>query len=364
MKITAIETMVLRLPFPYEGPPLLFAGKPRNGMEMLLVRVDTDEGITGWGEAFGPGIWAATRATFENLITPLCLGREPSDIAAISEDLQRKLHQLGRSGSVIYAISGLDIALWDIAGKVAGLPLCRMLNPAAETKVPAYASLLRCIEPDLVASVSTKAVGRGYRHVKLHETTVAATQAARNAIGPDIALMLDVNCAWTIERSLEVAEAVRPLDLLWLEEPLWPPEDYAGLASIRERCGIPLAAGENVGVVTDFAHMLSFRAVDYIQPSVIKVGGISAMLKACDIATTHDAKVAPHSPYFGPGLLATMHLCAARSEIEMVERYYCDLEASPLGNVIDPVDGWLTLPQTPGLGVDPDPTVIARCRIA
>jgi L-alanine-DL-glutamate epimerase-like enolase superfamily enzyme len=364
VKITAIETMVLRLPFSYEGPPLFFAGKPRNGMEMLLVRVDTDEGITGWGEAFGPGIWAATRATFENLITPLCLGRQPSEIAAIGGDLERKLHQLGRAGSVIYAISGLDIALWDIAGKVAGQPICRMLNPAARTDIPAYASLLRCIEPDLVASVSAQAVGRGYRHVKLHETTVAATRAARNAIGADIKLMLDVNCAWSVEQSLEIAEAVRPLDLLWLEEPIWPPEDYAGLASIRERCGIPLAAGENVGVVTDFAHMTSFRAVDHIQPSVIKVGGITAMLHVCDLAGTRGVKVAPHSPYFGPGLLATMHLCAARPEIGMVERYYCDLDASPLGKAIDPVDGRLTLPKGPGLGVDPDPAVIARCRIA
>ena len=364
MKITAIETMVMRLPFPYDGPPLLFAGKPRNGMEMLLVRVDIDEGVTGWGEAFGPGIWAATRAVFENLITPLCLGRQPSEIAAIGEDLQRKLHQLGRAGPVIYAISGLDIALWDIAGKVAGLPLWHMLNPAARTNIPAYASLLKCIEPDMVASVSAQAVGRGFRHVKLHETTIAATRAARNAIGADISLMLDVNCAWNLDEAVKIAEALRSLDLLWLEEPIWPPENYGGLAGIRKRCGIPLAAGENVGVVTDFAHMTSFDAVDYIQPSVIKVGGISAMLKTCEIAAARGVKVAPHSPYFGPGLLATMHLCAARPEIEMVERYYCDLEANPFGKAIDPIDGWLTLPQGPGLGVDPDPAVITRCQIA
>ena len=229
MKITAIETMVMRLPFPYDGPPLLFAGKPRNGMEMLLVRVDIDEGVTGWGEAFGPGIWAATRAVFENLITPLCLGRQPSEIAAIGEDLQRKLHQLGRAGPVIYAISGLDIALWDIAGKVAGLPLWHMLNPAARTNIPAYASLLKCIEPDMVASVSAQAVGRGFRHVKLHETTIAATRAARNAIGADISLMLDVNCAWNLDEAVKIAEALRSLDLLWLEEPIWPPENYGGL---------------------------------------------------------------------------------------------------------------------------------------
>src|SRR5262249_52648053 len=154
LKITSIETMVLRLPFPHVGAPLMFAGKPRNGMETLLVRVDTDEGITGWGEAFGPGIWAATRATFETLVTPLCLGRDPADIEAIGQDIERKLHQCGRSGSVIYALSGLDIALWDIAGKRAGQPLSRMLNAEAAQDVTVYASLLRYGDPQLVARVS------------------------------------------------------------------------------------------------------------------------------------------------------------------------------------------------------------------
>lgn len=364
MKITGIETMVLRLPFPHAGPPLMFAGKPRNGMEMLLVRVDTDEGVTGWGEAFGPGIWAATRATFESLIAPLCVGRDPAQIAAIGEDIERKLHQLGRSGSVIYALSGLDIALWDIAGKIAGLPLARLLNPRAQQEVPAYASLLRYGDPSLAAKLAAEAVERGYQHVKLHEVEVAAAAAARKAVGSDVALMLDTNCPWSVEQALATAEALRPFGLAWLEEPIWPPEDYAGLALVRQRGGIPVAAGENAGSLLDFAHMLSLGAVDHVQPSVIKAGGITAMLKVCDLARAQKASVAPHSPYFGPGLLATVHLCAARSEIGMVERYYCDLEASPFGAAIDPTGGRFTVPEGPGLGVEPDPGVIARCRIA
>ena len=139
MKISAVSTIVLQLPFRHVGPPLLFAGKPRTTMEMLLVRVDTDAGITGWGEAFGPGIWPATRATIETLVAPLCIGRDPSQIQALGEDLQRKLHALGRSGSVMYALSGLDIALWDIAGKKAELPVCRLLSPAPKRDLPAYA---------------------------------------------------------------------------------------------------------------------------------------------------------------------------------------------------------------------------------
>jgi D-galactarolactone cycloisomerase len=364
VKITSIETMVLRMPFPQVGPTLMFAGKPRNGMEMLLVRVGTDEGITGWGEAFGPGIWGATRATFDDLIMPLSVGRDPAEIAAIRADLQRKLHQLGRSGSVIYALSGLDIALWDIAGKKAGLPVSRLIDAAAPRQVPAYASLLRCVEPELVARVSSQALGRGYRHVKLHETTVETAQAARAAIGPDVALMLDANCPWSVDQALSTAAALRPLDLAWLEEPIWPPEDVAALATVRQRCGIPVAAGENAGSPVELGHMLLAGAVDHIQPSVIKVGGISAVLEVCELARGRGLSVAPHSPYFGPGLLATIHLCAARPEIHMVERYFCDLQQSPLGRAIDPVGGHFAVPDGPGLGVDPDPAVIARCRIA
>ena len=242
--------------------------------------------------------------------------------------------------------------------------LCRLLNPASAAHVPAYASLLRCVEPDLIARVSAQAVGRGYRHIKLHETTVATAQAAREAIGDVVALMFDANCPWSVDQALSVADALRPFRLLWLEEPVWPPEDYAALATVRQRGGIPVAAGENAGGILDLAHMLSAGAVDHIQPSVIKMGGVSAVVKICGLTRAHGLSVAPHSPYFGPGLLATMHLCAACPEIGMVERYYCDLEESPLGATINPVDGRLAVPDGPGLGVDPDPAVIARCRIA
>ncbi|OGA43140.1 MAG: hypothetical protein A3G24_23705 [Betaproteobacteria bacterium RIFCSPLOWO2_12_FULL_62_13] len=360
MKISAISTIVLRLPFQHVGSPLLFAGKPRTAMEMLLVRMDTDEGITGWGEAFGPGIWPATCATIENLVAPLCIGHDPAQISTLHEDLQRKLHALGRSGSVVYALSGLDIALWDIAGKSAGLPLCRLLNSAPKRDVPAYASLLRYIEPSLVGRKSAEAVSRGYGHIKLHETGVVQAREARAAIGPDVRLMMDANCPWSVADAVAVARELRDVGLTWLEEPVWPPEDYAGLAQVREQGGIPVAAGENAGNVMDFGQMFSARAVDYAQPSIIKMGGVTEMLKVLKLAQSHGVMVMPHSAYFGPGLLATLHVCAAYPASTLIERYYCDLDASPLGEVINPVNGRLVVPQAPGLGADPDPAVIRR----
>ena len=363
MKIASINTYILRLPFPHDGPPLLFAGQPRNGMEMLLVRVDTDEGITGWGEAFGPGIWPATRATLETLIAPLCIGRDATQISTLQDDLRRKLHPFGSSGSVLYALSGLDIALWDIAGKRAGLPLSRLLNPDAKQELPAYASLLRYSDPNLVARKSLEAIGRGYRSIKLHEVGVAQAKMARDAIGADMTLMMDVNCPWAVAEAIGFAKELRDLNLHWLEEPVWPPDDYAGLARVRRDGGIAVAAGENASSMLDFERLLTTGAVNYVQPSITKMGGVTQMIKVFELARSHCAIVAPHSAYFGPGLLATLHVCAAQSESSIIERYYCDLEASPFGNIIDPVDGNFVIPEKPGLGADPAPEVLRNYQI-
>ena len=360
MKISAISTILVRLPFSHDGPPLLFAGKPRNGMEMLLVRVDTDEGITGWGEAFGPGIWPATRATIDTLIAPLCIGQDAARIEDLHDDILRKLHPLGRSGPVLFALSGLDIALWDIAGKRAGLSIACLLNPSAKTVLPGYASLLRYTDPALVARKAADALQRGYRAVKLHEIGVPQARAAREAIGPDVPLMLDANCPWTVDEALAVAGQLRSLDLFWFEEPVWPPDDVAGLARVRAGAGMPVAAGENSASLQDFAQLLNSRAVDYIQPSIIKMGGITGMRRVFELAGTHHVAVAPHSPYFGAGFIATLQVCAAFGGRAMIERYYCDLEASPFGSAIDPVYGEFRVPDGPGLGIEPDLAVLQR----
>ena len=173
----------------------------------------------------------------------MLIGRDPSGIDALMHDLQQTLHLFGRSGAVMYALSGVDIALWDIAGKVAGKPLYKLLG-GADRALPAYASLLRCSGPDAVAASCARALEQGYRQIKLHEITVPAVQAARDAIGPDVALMLDTNCPWSVEEALAMVAALRPFDLHWLEEPVWPPEDHAGLAKVRA-AGAVIAAGEN-----------------------------------------------------------------------------------------------------------------------
>ena len=152
---------------------------------------------------------------------------------------------------------------------------------------------------------------------------------------------------------------LRPYDLHWLEEPIFPPEDFSAIARLRASTGVPMAAGENNCTSFQFRDMFAANAVDYAQPSVTKVGGVTEFLKVANLADAAGVTLMPHSPYFGPGFLATLHLLAARGGPGgMVERYHMDLEASLYGELVMPVDGGFVVPDGPGLGRDPDPDVL------
>ncbi len=362
MTIRAITPIALDLPFEVGGPKSQFAGRPRQ-MAMLLVRVETEDGIVGWGEAFGYAVWPVTRVALEKLVAPMALGRNEDDIAGLMDDLQRKLHIVGRTGPVVYALSGLDIALWDIAGKKAGKPVSALLGGARRTQLPTYASLVRYGDAALVARNATAAITRGYTAIKLHEISAAEVRAAREAVGAGVPIMMDTNCPWTVDEALAAAKTVRPYDLLWFEEPVYPPEDFAALARVRREGGIAVAAGENAMSATDFRAMFAAGAVDYAQPSVTKIGGISELMRIARLAAECGVKLVPHSPYFGPGLLATLHMAAAFEHETMIEYSFVDLGASPLGDAIAVRGGRLTVPTAPGLGRDPDPQIVARYRV-
>ncbi|MBM3644990.1 MAG: mandelate racemase/muconate lactonizing enzyme family protein [Alphaproteobacteria bacterium] len=360
MKIAAIDTIQLKVPYQFGGKPTGYGGKVWSTNDILLVKVVTDNGLVGWGEAFCYGCQTAVRAAVHDMVAPVALGRDARDIAGLSHDLQQQLHLFGRYGITTFAISGLDIALWDIAGKAAGLPLMQLLGGGARTSLSAYASLLKYRDPALVAARCGQAVGQGYRHIKLHETGEAEVRAAREAVGPEIAIMVDTNCPWTPEQARHMAARLKPYDLLWLEEPLFPPEDFATLARLRRESGVPLAAGENACTAFQFREMLAAGAVDYAQPSVTKVGGVSEFLKVAALVEGAGVTLMPHSPYFGPGFLATLHLMAARGGPPgLVERYHMDLDASLYGEWVNPREGSFAVPTGPGLGLEPDPKVIA-----
>jgi L-alanine-DL-glutamate epimerase-like enolase superfamily enzyme len=362
MKIAAVESILASIPYQATGSARRVAGQASPGLNMLLVKVTTEDGMIGWGEAFGHAVAPGTKAVLDSLVAPLLVGRDASDIAGLMSELQRKLHLFGRSGPVVYALSGVDIALWDLAGKAAGLPLYRLLGGSRREELQVYSSFLRCTDPAAVALCCREAVEAGFRHIKLHEIDVPSVRAAREAVGPDIEIMLDTNCPWSVSEAEAMARALAPFRLYWLEEPVWPPDDHAGLARVRA-AGSVTSAGENADNLHDFHSLFRAGAIDVAQPSVSKIGGITEMRKIMALAEAFGVRVVPHCGYIGPGYLATLHLVASMPGEELVERLNMRLEAHVFGDLTETPGARARVPQEPGLGRDPDLTIVERYRV-
>ena len=357
MKITRVEAVPLAIPY--------HIGEGRGGrigsgsrLDFCLVRVETDAGLVGWGEAFSYHCRSAVVAAVRDMIAPLAVGEDALAIEELQRKIQKKLHIFGRAGIQCYALSGLDIALWDLAGKAAGKPVHALLGGAQRRRLPCYASLLRYSEPELVARYSARALEEGFGAIKLHEVTQPAVAAARAVLGDDLPLLVDVNCEWSREAAIAAARSFAPQRLEWLEEPVFPPEDFPGLRAVREAGGLPIAAGENFCYATQFAALLEAGAVDYAQPSVTKVGGISEFLEVVKLANARGVRLAPHSPYFGPGAVATLHLIAALAPQARFELFYLWADATLYPGLFG--KAFVQVPEGPGLGLDPDAEVLRR----
>jgi L-alanine-DL-glutamate epimerase-like enolase superfamily enzyme len=359
VRITSLETIIVDVSSDGGNPP---AGAPGwSSFPTLLVRIDTDEQLVGWGEAYGYGIAPATKAFIDDVLAPPLADADPLDRLGVAHRLNRTLHYYGRNGPFSFGLAGIDIALWDLAGKAAGLPIHALLGGTCHREVETYASLVGYRDPDVVGSKCAEAVSAGYRHIKLHERDVAAVAAAREAIGPDIELMLDTNCAWTREQALRLAPVLRPHDLRWVEDAVWPPEDHASLAELR-RAGLRISAGENLGTLFDFRHLCEMNALDVAQPDATKIGGITEMWKVAALAEAYGLLLSPHNAGFGPGYLASLQVLAALPSPSVLERVYVRLETCLYPELAEADSGRIEVPAGPGLGLDPDPDVIARQR--
>src|SRR5262245_54438582 len=272
MKITAIEAVPLAIPLKPMNPPSPWTGGTR---KQIFVRVRTDEGWTGLGEAFAYGAPLAVVSVIEESLAPLIVGQDPLRIEAMVDLMHRGTMIYGRRGLGMFAISGIEIALWDLLGKARGAPVYELLGGAIRPRLPAYASLLRYDSPGDVARACRHFVAQGFRMLKLHQTDVESVRAAREAVGDRVELMLDTNCPWSPADAIAIARALAPHRLLWLEEPVWPPEDYRGLADVRRASAVPIALGENESTLFGFREIIACGAADILQPSVTKVGGIS-----------------------------------------------------------------------------------------
>ena len=360
MLISKIETFPLRIPFKRDAGAAASAwgDKGLPAADSLLVKVTTDQGLDGWGETFGFRAVPSAKLAIDELLAPLCIGQDATKIGPLMLGIQKKFEIFGRGGPLMYAISSVEMALWDIAGKAAGASVCQLLGGGAPD-LECYASLIRFSDPKLVRASVGRALDAGFRSLKLHETELPAIREAREEAGPDIEITVDVNCAWTLNEARAKAKELKDLRLKWLEEPVWPPENFGGLNELRRTCDIPIAAGENVSTLMDFERIMAAEAVDFIQPSVAKMGGIIEMSKIFPIAAVHNVTVMPHCFYDGPGLLAAIQVLAALGTTDSMIEWRCfDLEAQIFGGALSAKDGRVSVPHTPGLGFDPDPAVI------
>lgn len=359
MQITDVQVYHLAIPLketPFSSPWFM------KDLNQIIVEIKTDESVNGYGESFAYFLPRAVVSVINDFLKPSLIGADPTKISFLHDQMYRQTHLAGRYGTTTFAISGVDIALWDIVGKCAGLPLYRLWGGAKDKKVPAYASLPRYTDMDKLRVAAKHAQDAGYDQIKLHQLDVESLRLVREAVGESAGLMMDINCAWSPEKALKMAREFAPYNLLWLEEPIWPPEDFRSLASLAQLSGIPIASGENACTAYQFKAMMDAKAVTYVQPSVIKVGGITEWLKISALAEVYNVRIAPHSPYFGPGLLATAHLVASTPWAEAIEYYYLSSGASVFKTPPKLEGGYILLPEGPGLGIEIDDYVLQHYR--
>lgn len=358
-RIAKAESILVSIPFESGGiPPWSFGGRPRQEFDIMLVRLETDDGLVGWGEAFSRNRDLALKAVIDTRVLPLVVGRDSREIARTKFELEFQLQNFGRAGPVMFAISAVDTALWDIAGKRCGQPLVNLLGGPFAAEVEVYASLMRYGSTELVVEWTRKAIERGYRNIKLHEVTLPEIRAAVETARGKAAVTLDTNCPWSVAEALHYDKELEPLGLDWLEEPIWPPEDYTGLARVRASGRHRIAAGENAGGLHDFVAMIDAGAIDIAQPDVAKSGGVSELMKIAALCEARGVEFVPHCALFGPGQVATIHINAAHRGVPIFERLFCDFEAEIYGSEGVPRNARFKVPGGAGLGREPDPDVL------
>lgn len=357
MIIESAKVYALRIPFTDGSTGEGLMPTAWTHLNTALLRLETSDGLVGWGDGFCYAGLQTMVSALEEMVLPHVLHQPINCPRTFNEQLQQKLHLHGRYGITQFAMSAVDIALWDLAAKSQGKSLAEHLGSQRST-LPAYASLVRYGDPELVSHYTAEAAGKGYEIIKLHEITAEAIRAGRQAAPLPLKLVTDVNCNWSDDDAKKLMPVMKELDLYWVEEPLYPPDSETRLQHLQSEYSVSIASGENACTSIEFARLV--QQIDFIQPSVTKVGGISEFLKVCDLAGKHNTRVMPHSPYFGPGYHATIQLMSARNECELFEYLYIKPEAWLDSSIPLPDNGFITVPDKPGIGFEPDPDVLTR----
>lgn len=366
MIIKKIQPITVKIPFNNKDNKIKFHNSDLNILEINLVRIETEDGIVGWGESFSYTSWKSVKIVIEDIIKPLLIGKkikELSDITSIMKELQFKLHTFGRYGITMFAISGVEIGLCDSLGKEKNLPIYKMLGNVKKDRFKAYASLIRYSDKKNIEKYCKNALNDGFEAIKLHEKECRYIEIARKFLGEKVILMNDANCSWTFDETISFEKFFEKNKLFWIEEPIFPPEDFKKLSMLKNQLKTPIAIGENACTKWEFEKILEQGAASFIQPSVTKVGGITEFNNIIQLSDKYNIPVMPHSAYFGPGFISTLHLASQFKQDTYIERFYLDLYEEFYPEFKKTKDGFYLLPDGPGLGVDFNEDIIKKYKI-
>jgi L-alanine-DL-glutamate epimerase-like enolase superfamily enzyme len=388
MRIKSVEATWLHVPIPEKQQHVSDFGRVAS-FDCTLVRIETECGLIGWGEAKeevgSAGNNRAVTRTINEKFAPMLVGEEPRDIARLNELLYngvrahyalqhgRVFPALGRRGPTLCAMSGIDLALWDLLGKSLDAPVWRLLGGRKSATMPAYASGGWADEKGIGEQLLNYVDRSGCRAVKMRVgiidasvgRSVARVKAARAALGPGVGLACDAHGTWSVAEAKQFARAVEDLDLMWFEEPVTA-DDKRGCAEVRRSCAVPIAAGESEFNRFDFKELAELGAADIFQPDLAICGGVTEAMRIAAIASAYNLRLAPHLWTGALAFAAGMHVAAA-SPAGFILEY--SLGANPLLQEL-PVegfplkDGCVEIPERPGLGVVINQDFVNRYAVA
>lgn len=382
MKIIDIKIHVLKSPL---AEPFAFSQGWVRQRSATLVEVLTEEGLTGWGEAFAQGLEPPeiAAAAVQYALKPLILGANALDTEVLWHKMYHATRDFGRKGSVIAAISAVDIALWDIAGKTHHVPIHVLLGGAFRHRVQPYATGFYRVngqgESARLADEAIRHLDAGFTAMKVKlgygvEDDIQCMKAIAEAVeGRGITLMVDTNHAYGRAQALRLGRALDGYNLRWYEEPV-APEDLHGYAEMRNKLTMPIAGGENEHTLFGYRDLFAANAVDIAQPDLCSCGGISAARHIVTLAQAHGVAVNPHVWGSAVAQAASLQLIAALPVAhhslfaqEPLLEYDCSSHPFRQHLITQPIQqsgGWVPIPEGPGLGIEIDRSIVERYRVA
>ena len=375
-RIASIRTHVLSAPL---SKPFLWSFNRADKREGCIVEITDESGATGWGECFGP---AKLNAAVIGAFTPHLIGKDGFAIDAIWQHLYNQFLDQGQKGLVITALSGIDIALWDLKGRRLNEPVHRLLGGPIRSEVKAYATgTYRLDEGNPLEYVIREVKGyvdEGFHAVKIKigfdvSSDLELIRAVRSAVGPEIELMIDANHGYDALEAIKLGQAIADLDICWFEEPVTP-DNLGAYEEVRRGQPIPVAGGECDFTRWGFREILQRRAIDIIQPDTAAAGGISECKKIADMAASFGVRYLPHVWGTGIGLAAALQLIAVlpdtppsynpKAPILEFDRSEHPFRQAVLETPIEHGGGVVAVPSAPGLGIEINRNALDQFRIS